>query len=126
MTAKLNERKPAELKKMAETKEISKSQVFKVMYEQGHTIGEIAKFMNAHYSFVYGVIANTYGAPGNKDQGPTKSDKIRELAAEGKTPGEIAKELNSNYSFVHSVVKKWRTQADVAAAKEVIQETKEA
>lgn len=88
-----------------EQKKITKSEGFRKLYEDGMSVGEIAKATDSHYSFVYGVIAGSFENV-RKNKGPSKSDEIRKLADTGLTPGQIAKELNSNYSFVHSVVKK--------------------
>lgn len=88
-----------------------KSDLIRSMYQEGMSVAQIAKALDSHYSFVYGVVKNMLG--GEKptaEKGPSKSDTIREMAAAGKTPGEIAKELNANYSFVHTVVKKWKSE----------------
>jgi len=109
-----NEQVYADIKEKVEAGTLNKSQAFRELYEAGMTVGKIAKFMSSHYSFVYGVIAGTYGNVNtNGASGPSKSDQIRELAAQGMTPGEIAKALNSNYSYVHSVVKKWKLQSGI-------------
>ncbi len=106
-----NEQVYEDIKLKVEDGTINKSAAFRELYEAGMTVGQIAKFLDSHYSFVYGVISGTYGTvKSDKSSGPSKSDTIRELAAQGMTPGEIAKQLNSNYSYVHSVVKKWRVQ----------------
>lgn len=82
----------------------SKSELFRNLYDAGMDISDIAKEMNSHYSFVYGVISGSRELRSTKKE--SKSDIIREMALQGMTPGQIAKQLNSNYSFVHSVVSK--------------------
>ncbi len=87
---------------------ITKSDAFRKLYSKGVQVREIAQMTGSHYSFVYGVIAGTFGTVRTTRSGPSRSDQFRELADQGFTPGEIAKKLNANYSFVHSVVKKHR------------------
>lgn len=90
-----------------------KSDLIRSMYQEGKTVAEIAKELDSHYSFVYGVVKNMLGgAKPTADKGPSKSDQIRAMVDQGKTPGEIAKELNSNYSFVHTVVKKYKAELE--------------
>lgn len=91
----------------------TKSEMFKLLANNGSTVGEISQLTGSHYSFVYGVVS----AAGlvHKKAGDSKSDRIREMAALHMTPGQISTALNSNYSFVHSVVKKYK--AELAAAK---------
>lgn len=86
----------------------SKSDLMRHLYDQGMTIGQISKFMNSHYSFVYGVISSSREI--KKAEKHSKSDMIREMFADGQTVGQIAKALNANYSFVFSVVKKFKEQ----------------
>lgn len=88
----------------------SKSEVFRKMYKWGFSISEISNIMNSHYSFVYGVISNSFEI--EKSQKTSKSDIIREMCDKGMTVGNIAKELNSNYSFVHSVCKKYKESSE--------------
>lgn len=88
----------------------SKSELFRLLYDAGMEICEIAKECESHYSFVYGVISASREVRTVKTE--SKSDLIRKLFDEGKTPGEIAKELSSNYSFVFSVVKKYKTSEE--------------
>ena len=97
---------------------VSKSELFRKMYDAGLEICEIAKETDSHYSFVYGVISNSREIRQVKKE--SISDEIRRLADEGKKPGEIAKELNRNYSFVFGVVKKHNASktAQVAEVKE--------
>ena len=97
---------------MAETK-MTKSEKFRKMYDEGKTVGEIAKATNSHYSFVYGVLDRyTDGNVRTAGRGEGKSEKFREMYKAGKTVGEIAKETNSNYSFVFSVIKKYRKEQE--------------
>jgi len=76
------------------------------------TIAEIAKEMNANYSFCYGIIQK-YTAKSGQEMHKTikggKSTTIRQMYDEGRTIGDIAKELNTNYSYVWTVVEKHRT-----------------
>ena len=102
---------------------VSKSELFRKMYDAGLEICEIAKECESHYSFVYGVISNSREIRQVKKA--SVSDEIRRLADEGKKPGEIAKELNRNYSFVFGVVKK-HNAAKAAQQTEETVEVKEA
>lgn len=113
-TLELNndEQKDVEQENLAATKkEPSKSDMIRSMYEEGQSVAEIAKALDSHYSFVYGVVKAKFGRP-ESNKGPSKSDKIREMADKGMTPGDIAKELNANYSFVHTVVKKHKAEQE--------------
>lgn len=89
----------------------NKSEVMRMMYEEGKNISEIQKELKCHYSYVYGVIQR-YCKKTNQeirhDRKESKSDTIRMMVDEGKSVGTIAKELNANYSFVFSVVKKYK------------------
>ena len=98
----------------------SKSEMFRLMYDYGMEVCEIAKECNSHYSFVYGVISASREI--RTVQKTSKSDDIRRLAAEGKTPGEISKLLNSNYSFVFSVVKKYKATLTTVTTEVAIKE----
>lgn len=89
----------------------SKSSWFRRLYDDyGMGVAEIARYTKSHYSFVYGVIDRHTDGEIRKEEGPSKSDLIREMAAKGMTAGAIAKALNSNYSFVHGVVKRYREE----------------
>jgi DUF438 domain-containing protein len=88
------------------TKCVSKSDMFRKLYDFGMEINEIALNCESHYSFVYGVISSSRET--RKVEKSSKSDEIRKLFSEGKTVGDIAKLLNSNYSFCFSVVKKYK------------------
>lgn len=102
-----------ELKVKVENGEISKSEMFRQLYEADYSISEISKKTGNVYSFVYSVIERHCDKNGlelrtkSKDS-ETKASKFRELYDEGLTIGEIAKELNSNYSYVWSVIDKYR------------------
>lgn len=94
----------------------SKSDLFRLMYDAGLEICEIAKECQAHYSFVYGVISNS-----REVRTVTKasvSDEIRNLYDQGLKPGEIAKQLNRNYSFVFGVVKKYKAIQELQPVEE--------
>ena len=92
---------------------MSKSQQMRDMHDQGMTIAEIAKEMNANYSFCYGIIQK-YSEKSGKEMNKTvkggKSTTIRQMYDQGKTIGDIAKELNTNYSYVWTVVEKHRSK----------------
>ena len=94
----------------------SKSEMFRMLYDAGMEINEIAKECESHYSFVYGVISASRVV--RKVTKTSASDIIRELYDQGKKPGEIAKELNKNYSFVFGVVKKYKESKELPVAKE--------
>lgn len=94
----------------------SKSELFKLMYDAGAEICEIAKACEAHYSFVYGVISSSREI--RKVAKASASDEIRRLSDEGMKPGEIAKQLNKNYSFVFGVVKKYKASQEQPVEKE--------
>lgn len=90
---------------------MSKSEQMRQMHDQGMTIAEIAKSLNANYSFCYGIIqkyTEKNGSEMNKTKKGSKSTTIRNLWDSGKTIGEISKELNTNYSYVWTVVEKHR------------------
>lgn len=86
---------------------VSKSELFRQLYDLGMEVNEIAREAGSHYSFVHGVISKSRTMRTAKKF--SKSDAIRDLAVMGMTPGDIAKELNSNYSFVFSVVKAYKS-----------------
>lgn len=88
----------------------SKSVIFKELYEDGYSVGDIAWNTKNHYSFVYGVCDSKVGVERKTEE--SKSDVIRKMVDDGKTPGQIAKELNSNYSYVFSVVKKYKSMKE--------------
>lgn len=89
----------------------SKSDMMRYLYDAKVSIADIQRFMNCHYSFVYGVISNSREITKTKTE--SKSDIIRKMYNENKTVGQIAKELNSNYSFVFSVVKKYKQNKEI-------------
>lgn len=91
-------------------KGVAKSEIFRKMYDDGISVGDISKITESHYSFVYGVISSSREIV-KKDE-VSKSDVIRKMVDEGKTVGQISKELNSNYSFVFSVVKKYKSMKE--------------
>jgi len=103
---------------------VSKSELFRQLYDLGMEVSEIAKECGSHYSFVHGVISKSREM--RSTHKASKSDAIRDLAAMGMTPGEISKELNSNYSFVFSVVKAYKATPEFAKRQaEIKQETEE-
>lgn len=85
----------------------SKSQVFRVLYENGLDVASIARMMESHYSFVYGVISIS---PLEKrvNNKVSKAQLIREEFERGKTPKEISIEMNTNYSYVYNVIRKYK------------------
>lgn len=90
--------------------QVSKSQIMREMYDEGLTVGEIAKQLGVRYQFVYQVIhKHTKGeirsSRGNRD---TKSQMFRDLYDKGLSVGEIAKQTNSNYTFVFQVIKRYK------------------
>lgn len=89
----------------------SKSEMMRYLYDEKMSVADIQRFMNCHYSFVYGVISSSRTI--EKDAKESKSDIIRKMYDDGKKVGEIAKELNSNYSFVFGVVKKYKANSEV-------------
>jgi transposase-like protein len=115
MSRKLNEKETVMREQFEEKvlKGISKSDLFREMYDGGLTVGDISKITECHYSFVYGVISSSREL--EKKEGESKSSVIRRMVDEGKNPGQISKELNSNYSFVFSVVKKYKMEKEKEA-----------
>ena len=94
---------------------MSKSEMFRQMYDAGMSVAKIARETGSHYSYVHGVIqrlCQKRGEEVRKERKESKSDIIRAMVDQGKTVGQIAKELNSNYSFVYSVVKKYKQQLE--------------
>lgn len=94
-------------------KGVSKSQMFKELYDSGISVGDISKITECHYSFVYGVISESREIV--KKDTVSKSDTIRQMYENGMTTGEISKKLNSNYSFVFSVIKKYKKDKEKLA-----------
>lgn len=90
----------------------SKSDMFRLMYDNGMEVCEISKVSKSHYSFVYEVISKSNGQVRNVVR-ESKSDEFRKLFDEGKTVGQIAKLTNSNYSFVHTCIKKYKESKEV-------------
>lgn len=89
-----------------EVTKVTKSEQMRQMYNQGLTVGEIAKQLGVRYQFVYGVISKTGEI--RKQPKESKSDLFRQLYDQGLSIGEIAKQTNSNYTFVYSVIKKYK------------------
>lgn len=93
----------------------SKSQQMRDLHDQGLTVAEIAKKLNANYSFCYGIIqkhSEKTGVLMNKTEKGGKSQIIRQMWDQNKTIGEISKELNTNYSYVWTVVDKYRNKVE--------------
>jgi len=90
------------------TKCLTKSEMFRKMYDMGAEISEISKATGSHYSFVYGVIQNSREIRTTEKH--SKSNEFREMFDKGLKVGEIAKQTNSNYSFVFGVIKKYKQQ----------------
>lgn len=90
----------------------SKSDMFRIMYNNEMEVCEIAKVSKSHYSFVYEVISKTNGEVRNVVK-ESKSNVFRELYDKGMTVGMIAKQTNSNYSFVHTCIKKYKESKNV-------------
>lgn len=103
-----------ELLKKVEKNEISKSEMFRRLYEKEEmSISSISKKTNNNYSFVYGVIRkycdkNDIKLRKSKSNKNTKSEKFRNDFLKGMSIGEISKKYNSNYSYVWTVCDKYR------------------
>ena len=105
---KLNEKK---VKEIVEKEGISKSQKFRKLYELGMEVKDIAKTMNSHYSFVYGVIERGFGeVKSERKSKKSKSERMKEMYDEGKTIGQISRELETNYSYTWRVINKYRNE----------------
>lgn len=92
---------------MKKAKGTSKSEKMRKLYDEGMSLGDIAKKLQVRYQFVYNVIdAYTNGNIRKTEKGATKTSQFIELFEKGHTPGEIAKLTNSNYNFVYSTVKR--------------------
>lgn len=101
-------RKESELNKRVDYIKVdSKSQVFRVLYENGLGIADIARLMESHYSFVYGVISISPLEKRVNTQ-VSKAQMIRDEFERGKTPKEISIEMNTNYSYVYNVIRKYK------------------
>lgn len=102
----MTKKNQAETSDQKEVTKVTKSEQMRQLYDQGLSIGEIAKKLGVRYQFVYGVISRT----GEIRRRPkeSKSDLFRQLYDQGLSVGEIAKRTNSNYTFVYSVIKKYK------------------
>ena len=99
---------------------VTKSARIKELYDAGVSIGDIAKQLGIRYAFAYQVAGRHAAATGRtfstgREQGPTKSNKIRELSDAGKTVGQIAKELNCNYTFAWMTVNAHKKKSEKKA-----------
>lgn len=90
---------------------VTKSNIMREMCDQGYTVAQIAKELQANYSFVYSVVKKykEEGAP-QRTKKNTKSEQMRRMYDDGKTVAQIAKELNANYAFVYGVIKRYKEQ----------------
>jgi transposase len=87
----------------------SKSAQIKALAATGMSVGDIARTVGVRYQHAYGVlkaaaVANGGTVPTAKREGPSKSERIRQLHAQGLTKGQIAKELGIRYQFVYGVL----------------------
>lgn len=90
----------------------TKSKKIRELYEEGKSIGEIAKTLNINYSFAYQTVRKYCEKTGkdfitskNRD---TKSQRIREMYQSGMSISQISKELQTNYNYVWMVVNKMK------------------
>lgn len=87
---------------------ISKSELFRRMYDAGMEISEIRTATNSHYSFVYSVVSESRELRAVSKV--TKSQKIIQLHVAGEKPRTIAKVLDAHPSFVYGVISKYKKQ----------------
>jgi len=94
-----------------EEHKISKSDAMRKMHDEGLTVAQIAKQLQANYSFVYSVIKRyrEEGAP-QRNKRNTKSEQMRRLYDQGYKVADIAKKMNANYAFVYGVIKRYKEE----------------
>ncbi|MFA7018522.1 MAG: hypothetical protein WC239_06025 [Sphaerochaetaceae bacterium] len=97
------------VKEIVSSKELSKSEKIRRLYDLELEIGAIAKLLQIRYQFAYNV-ADSYtdGEIRKVSRKPSKSALFRELYDKGFKVHEIATKTSSNYNFVHSVIKKYK------------------
>lgn len=91
----------------------SKSEGYKLLYNEGVEIKEIANFYGVRYNFVYNVISNYCRVEDvelrtSKRTGD-KKEQVLAMLADGKTPTEISKELKTNINYVYKIRKEVET-----------------
>lgn len=91
----------------------NKSDQMRKLHEQGATVAQIAKELDANYSFVYSVIKKfkEEGAPHRSVEG-SKSEQMRMLFDQGKSVATIAKELDVNYAFAYGVIRRYKMEKE--------------
>ena len=93
----------------------SKSEGYKLLYNEGVEIKEIASFYGVRYNFVYNVISNYCRVEdvelrtNHRKEGESKKDQVIAMLKEGKTCTEISKELKTNINYVYKIRKEVET-----------------
>lgn len=87
----------------------SKSSKMKELYNGGVEIGEIARLLNVHYSFVYNVIKKAAKKEGKEvrvsSKHGSKKTEIVALIQQGKSNIEISRETGYSYNYVFKIRK---------------------
>lgn len=93
----------------------SKSEGYKLLYNEGVEIKEIANFYGVRYNFVYNVISNYCRVEdvelrtNHRTDGESKKDQVIAMLKAGKTCTEISKELKTNINYVYKLRKEVET-----------------
>ncbi len=93
----------------------SKSEGYKLLYNAGVEIKEIANFYGVRYNFVYNVISNYCRVEdvelrtNHRTDGESKKDQVIAMLKEGKACTEISKELKTNINYVYKIRKEVET-----------------
>lgn len=87
----------------------SKSSKMLQLYEEGMSIGDIAKALQVRYNFVYNVVSNKCMKEGTEVRVTRKNGSVKasiiELIQQDKTNKEISQELGVLYNYVFKVRK---------------------
>ena len=91
----------------------SKSEGYKLLYNKGVDIKEIANFYGVRYNFVYNVISNYCRVNGvalrTVKHAVNKKDAIVQMLQAGETPTAISAELKTNINYVYKIRKEIET-----------------
>ena len=93
----------------------SKSEGYKLLYNKGVEIKEIANFYGVRYNFVYNVISNYCRVEdvelrtSHRTDGESKKNQVIAMLNEGKTCTEISKELKTHINYVYKIRKEIET-----------------
>lgn len=101
------------------TRTQTKSSKIRDLYDEGHTVAQIAKELRLNYAFVYGVVKrHTSKTSSEQPKKQSKASKIRELHDKGYTRAEICRELKVDYSNVYHALRNYITTSEEVDAGE--------